>query len=176
MHARAATDDEQSMLRKLLVLAVTALVRPASALAGGGDYSFEGAKPAKRSTVRAALNASAFDWSIVPQHVTIHVGPYGVSHSTPGDMWLDGSLLGSGRFAWATVMDDTHGRVRIDAACRVSHSAFVARRHADRAHVQQLGLRRSGSAAAPSRPPASGCRPRAWPSLSGHASAPSQEK
>ena len=96
------------MLRRLLILAVTlaALALPASALAGGGDYSFEGAGPAERSTVRAALNASAFDWSIVPQHVTIHVGPYGVSHSTPGDIWLDRGLLGSGRFAWATVMDE----------------------------------------------------------------------
>jgi hypothetical protein len=96
------------MLRRLLILAVTlaALALPASALAGGGDYSFEGAKPAERSTVRAALNASAFDWSIVRQHVTIHVGPYGVSHSTPGDIWLDRNLLGAGRFAWATVMDE----------------------------------------------------------------------
>jgi len=96
------------MLRRLLILALTlaALALPASALAGGGDYSFEGAKPAERSTVRAALNASAFDWSIVPQHVTIHVGAYGVSHSTPGDIWLDRGLLGSGRFAWATVMDE----------------------------------------------------------------------
>ena len=96
------------MLRRLLILAVAlgALALPGTALAGGGNYGFEGAKPAERSTVRAALNASAFDWSIVPQHVTIHVGPYGVSHSTPGDIWLDRGLLGAGRFAWATVMDE----------------------------------------------------------------------
>ena len=96
------------MLRRLLILALAlgALALPGTALAGGGDYGFEGAGPAERSTVRAALNASAFDWSIVPQHVTIHVGPYGVSHSTPGDMWLDRGLLGAGRFAWATVMDE----------------------------------------------------------------------
>ena len=96
------------MLRRLLILALAlgALALPGTALAGGGNYGFEGAKPAERSTVRAALNASAFDWSIVPQHVTIHVGPYGVSHSTPGDIWLDRGLLGAGRFAWATVMDE----------------------------------------------------------------------
>ena len=96
------------MLRRLLILAVTlaALAVPGSALAGGGDYGFAGAGPAERATVRAALNASAFDWSIVPQHVTIHVGPYGVSHSTPGDIWLDRELLGAGRFSWATVMDE----------------------------------------------------------------------
>jgi hypothetical protein len=96
------------MLRRLLILAITlaALALPGSALAGGGDYGFEGAGPAERSTVRAALNASAFDWSIVRQHVTIHVGSYGVSHSTPGDIWLDRNLLSAGRFAWATVMDE----------------------------------------------------------------------
>ena len=89
-----------------MAVTLAALAMPASALAGGGNYSFEGAKPAERSTVRAALNASAFDWNIVPQHVTIHVGPYGASHSTPGEIWLDRGLLGSGRFAWATVMDE----------------------------------------------------------------------
>jgi hypothetical protein len=96
------------MLRRLLILAVTlaALALPTSALAGGGNYGFEGAGPQERSTVRAALNASSFDWSIAPEHVTIHVGPYGVSHSTPGDIWLDRGLLGAGRFAWATVMDE----------------------------------------------------------------------
>jgi len=96
------------MLRRLLILAVAlaALAMPASALAGGGNYRFEGASPAERSTVRAALNASAFDWNIVPQRVTIHVGPYGASHSTPGDIWLDRGLLGAGRFAWGTVMDE----------------------------------------------------------------------
>lgn len=94
------------MLRRLSAIAAAALVLPASALAGGGNYAFEGAKPAERSTVRAALNASSFDWGIVSQHVTIHVGAYGVSHSTPGDIWLDRGLLGSGRFAWATIMDE----------------------------------------------------------------------
>ena len=89
-----------------MAVTLAALAMPASALAGGGNYGFEGASPAERSTVRAALNASAFDWSIVPQRVTIHVGPYGASHSTPGDIWLDRGLLGAGRFAWGTVMDE----------------------------------------------------------------------
>lgn len=88
------------------MLAVTALVLPASALASGGNYGFDGASPAERSTVRAALEASSFDWGIVPQRVTIHVGDYGVSNSTPGDIWLDRGLLGAGRFAWATIMDE----------------------------------------------------------------------
>ncbi|MGH3071016.1 MAG: hypothetical protein ACRDNB_01945 [Gaiellaceae bacterium] len=83
-----------------------ALALPASALAGGGDYVFDGATPAERSTVKAALNASSFDWGIVPQRVTIHVGDVGASHATPGHIWLDRGLLRAGRFAWATVMDE----------------------------------------------------------------------
>jgi hypothetical protein len=94
------------MLRYLAALAAAAILFPATALAGGGDYAFDGATRTERSTVRAALNASAFDWSIVPQRVTVHVGAYGVSHSQPGHIFLDRRLLASGRFAWATVMDE----------------------------------------------------------------------
>ena len=94
------------MLRRLGLILTLALVLPGSALAGGGNYGFDGARPAERATVRAALNASSFDWGIVPQRVTIHVGAYGVSHATPGHIWLDRGLIAAGRFAWATVMDE----------------------------------------------------------------------
>jgi hypothetical protein len=89
-----------------ILLSLLALIVPGQALAGGGDYVFDGATPAERSTVRAALNASSFNWSIVPTQVTIHVGPYGVSHAKRGHVFLDRDLLASGRFAWATVMDE----------------------------------------------------------------------
>ncbi|MDQ3067084.1 MAG: hypothetical protein M3R12_08030, partial [Actinomycetota bacterium] len=94
------------MLRRLAATIAAALVLPASALAGGGNYTFEDATHAERTTVRAALNASSFDWGIVPQPVTIHVGEIGVSYATPGHIWLDRGLLAAGRFAWATVMDE----------------------------------------------------------------------
>lgn len=94
------------MLRRLAAVLVAAFAIPASAQAAGGDYVFEGASAAERSTVRAALNASSFDWDVVPKRVTVHVGRYGVSRSTPGHIWLDRGLLASGRFAWATVMDE----------------------------------------------------------------------
>jgi hypothetical protein len=87
-------------------LGLLGLGLPASALAGGGDYAFEGATPAERSTVRAALEASSFDWSLVPERVTIHVGRVGTSHATPGHVWLDRRLLATGRFAWPTIMDE----------------------------------------------------------------------
>jgi hypothetical protein len=94
------------MLRRLAAVIAAAVVLPVSAQAAGGDYVFDGATPRERSTVRAALNASSFDWSVVPNQVTVHVGRYGVSRSTPGNIWLDRGLLASGRFAWATVMDE----------------------------------------------------------------------
>lgn len=94
------------MLCGRLLVIIAALLFPASALAGGGNYVFEGASPAEQRTVRAALNASTFDWGVVPGSVTIHVGRYGASHSTPGHVWLDRDLLGAGRFAWGTVMDE----------------------------------------------------------------------
>ena len=94
------------MLRRIVLLLALSLLLPAKALAAGGNYGFDGASPAERSTVRAALNASSFDWGIVQQHVTIHVARYGVSRSTPQHIWLDRGLLATGRFAWATVMDE----------------------------------------------------------------------
>jgi hypothetical protein len=94
------------MLRRIVILLGLLLLLPAQALAGGGNYGFEGASRAERSTVRAALNASSFDWGIVPDRITIHVGAYGVSRSTPRHIWLDRGLLAAGRFAWGTVMDE----------------------------------------------------------------------
>jgi hypothetical protein len=114
-------DEQEQMLRLLVAVLAAAFVLPASAQAAGGSYTFEGASARERSTVRAALNASSFDWGVVPKQVTVHVGRYGVSHSTPGHVWLDRGLLASGRFAWATVMDEYAHQVDffvLDAARR----------------------------------------------------------
>ena len=103
---RRPGDEQEQMLRLLAAVLAAVFVLPATAQAAGGNYTFEGASARERSTVRAALNASSFDWGVVPKQVTVHVGRYGVSHSTPGDVWLDRGLLATGRFAWATVMDE----------------------------------------------------------------------
>jgi len=102
----AADDHLKQMLRRLATVLALAFVIPASAQAAGGNYTFQGASANERSTVRAALDASSFDWDVVPKQITVHVGGYGVSHSTPGNVWLDRGLLASGRFAWPTVMDE----------------------------------------------------------------------
>jgi len=86
------------------VFAVLALA--GNAQAAGGNYAFDGGTVAEQTQVRAALNASAFPWSLVPGQVTIHVGAFDTSHALPGHIYLDAGLLHAGRFAWATVQDE----------------------------------------------------------------------
>ncbi len=92
------------VLRFTLVLA--ALTLPGQALAGGGNYVFDGGSAKERATVRGALDASSFDWSVVPGPVTIHIAPIGTSYATPGNIWLDAQLLASGRFSWGIVQHE----------------------------------------------------------------------
>ena len=89
-----------------MVSTVVALALPAPAAARGGDYLLEGGSEAARTQVRRALDASAFDWSVVPTRVLIHVGPGLPNRSTPGHIWLDERLLAAGRFSWAVVQDE----------------------------------------------------------------------
>jgi hypothetical protein len=94
------------MRRLLALLAILLCVPTTPALAAGGDYGFAGGTPSQKAQVRAALDATSFDFGIVPQRVTVHVGRYGTSYATPGHVWLDGGLLDAGRFAWPTVIDE----------------------------------------------------------------------
>jgi hypothetical protein len=96
----------QRRLLVLILLQLIVLVLAGRAFAAGGNYVFESATPAEQREVKAALDASAFPWSLVPAQITIHVGPYGVSRATRGHVWLDRDLLRSGRFAWAIVQDE----------------------------------------------------------------------
>ena len=89
-----------------LVVAVAALAAPGQPLARGGDYVFDGGTPAQQASARAALNASSFDWGVVPAPITIHVRPAIVSHATRGHVWVAAELLDSGRFGWSTVQDE----------------------------------------------------------------------
>lgn len=105
----------------------TLLGGAASARASGGSYAFDGGTPAEQATVRAALDASAFPWSIVPQQVTIHVAPGTDSYATPGQIWLDANLLDAGRFAWGTVQHEYAHQVD-----------FLLLDQSDRAQLQAL--------------------------------------
>lgn len=97
------------MARALTLLLTSAAVFVAfagGAQAAGGNYVFDGATPRQQAQVKAALDASSFDWSLVPAQITIHVAPGTSSYALPGHIYLDADLLSAGRFAWATVQDE----------------------------------------------------------------------
>jgi hypothetical protein len=87
-----------------LVVAALALALAPAAFASGGHYTFASGTSGEQQQVTQALDASTFDWSLVPTQVTIHiVRGIPVSYSTPGQIWLDADLLDSGSFAWGVV-------------------------------------------------------------------------
>lgn len=94
------------MLRRSLLPLLLALAFAPSALASGGNYVFEGGTHAQQAEVHAALDASSFNWSLLPGPVAIHIGRNVSSHAAPGAIWLDAGLLDSGRFAWGTVQHE----------------------------------------------------------------------
>jgi hypothetical protein len=78
-----------------------------NALAGGGTYIFSGGTPKQQATVSAALEASSFDWGLIPSTIDIHIGPYqGDSYSTYGSIYLDQTVLGSSRASWGVVQHE----------------------------------------------------------------------
>jgi hypothetical protein len=89
-----------------LAASVAALTLAGPALAGGGNYVFDGGTAQQRSQVHAALEASSFDWSIVPAQITIHIAAGHTSQATYGEIWLDANLLDAKRFSWGTVQHE----------------------------------------------------------------------
>jgi hypothetical protein len=101
------------MRRPQLVLIAIVLALSSSgiwacaALAGGGNYVFDGGTPAEQQQVRLALQASTFNWSIVPGVITITIAPgTPVDEAEPGQIWLDANLLDSGSFSWGVVQHE----------------------------------------------------------------------
>jgi hypothetical protein len=90
----------------ILVLATCFGVLSPNALAAGGTFNLIGGTSAEQSTVRSALAASSFDWGVLPRAINIHIGAYGNSYSTYGDVYLDASLLDSGQWAWGVVQHE----------------------------------------------------------------------
>ncbi len=95
-------------LRPLIIfpLVLVALWTAGPALAGGGNYVVAGGTPKQQAQVHQALDASAFDWNIVPVQITIHIAPGIDSEATTGNIWLDANLLDSGRFSWGVVQHE----------------------------------------------------------------------
>jgi hypothetical protein len=97
-------------LRTTVVAFLGALALAGTAQARGGDYVFEGGSEEARAQVRAALAVSRFDWSLVPQQVTITISRCGCGGARPGQIILDeDTLVGSGfgaRYAWGIVQHE----------------------------------------------------------------------
>jgi hypothetical protein len=85
---------------------VAALAGADGARAVGGSYDFDGGTPAEHATVVAALDASWFDWDVVPARITIRIRPGVDSDAVRGRITLDADLLDAGTFAWGVVQHE----------------------------------------------------------------------
>jgi hypothetical protein len=102
----APTTGRARAVAAILAAALATLVLAPAALASGGHYAFVGGGKADRAQVRAALQASSFDWNVVPVQIQIHLVRGVSAYATPGSMWLDPTLLRAGMFSWAVVQDE----------------------------------------------------------------------
>ena len=95
-------------MRRLILIGamLAALTVSPTAFAGGGNYVVVGGTSAEQAQVRAALNASSFPWSVVPDQITIHVKRGIDSFSLKGAFWIDADLLDAGSFSWGTVQHE----------------------------------------------------------------------
>ena len=94
------------MVKRLIIPLVLAFALAPAAQAAGGHYVFDGGTRAERGQVTAALNASSFDWDVVPGPIVIHIGSAVGPHALAGQIWLDASLLDTGRFSWGVVQHE----------------------------------------------------------------------
>jgi hypothetical protein len=125
--------SEHLGMRRIAIIffSALALAAPATALAGGGNYTIAGGTSAERTQVHAALDASSFNWGLIPQAIQIHVAAGIDSYSTPGHVYLDADLLDSGRFGWATVQHEMGHQVDfflLDDAKRATLNAALGGR------------------------------------------------
>jgi len=94
--------------RLLVFLAAAAVLAlaPGRALAAGGSYVFDGGTARQQGQVKAALDASSFDWNLVPATIAIHISRGHTSEAVKGEIWLDADLLNAGTFAWGVVQHE----------------------------------------------------------------------
>lgn len=93
-------------LRIVVLAVVLTLLAPGLARAAGGNYVFAGGTPQEQAQVHAALEASSFDWSLVPQTITVHIQRGHESDATVGNIWLDSDLVDAGQFSWGTIQHE----------------------------------------------------------------------
>jgi len=95
-------------MHRVAVLIATACVTFPASTSGAalGSYTFDGGTTKERATVVAALDASSFDWTLLPGSIAIHIVHGQPSRSIPHEIWLDADLLRSGEFAWGVVQHE----------------------------------------------------------------------
>jgi hypothetical protein len=89
-----------------LLAAVVAGVGAGRADASGGRYVFAGGTAEQQATVVSALDASSFNWNLVPGTTTIRIARGLGTEALPGEVRLDADLLDSGVFAWGVVQHE----------------------------------------------------------------------
>ncbi|HEY8776382.1 MAG TPA: hypothetical protein VIM33_07870 [Gaiellaceae bacterium] len=94
------------MSRVAFLITAVVLLFPAATSGAVGGYAFDGGTKTERATVVAALEASSFDWTLLPGPITIHIVRGEPSRSLPREVWLDADLLDSGEFAWGVVQHE----------------------------------------------------------------------
>jgi hypothetical protein len=93
------------LLTTTFAVAATLIVAgPAHAV--GGNYVFDGGTPKQHAQVRAALDASSFDWGVVRSRVVIHIAPTPRSYAYRGHIVLDARLVDSGHYGWAFIQHE----------------------------------------------------------------------
>jgi len=77
-----------------------------AAAARGGHYRIDGGTGAERRQVEAALDASSFDWGLVPLEIVIHIARDTETRAAPGEIWLNAGLVDAGTFAWGLIQHE----------------------------------------------------------------------
>jgi hypothetical protein len=134
----------------ILLAVLFVLLVPANADAAGGSYTFSGGSESARAAVRDALEASAFDWSLVPEPVTIQIADCGCAGARPGVIVLDETLLESipyGRaYTWGIVQHEYAHQVWWLALDDVQRSFLRGRLRALDLCYEQSGISPDGHA------------------------------
>jgi len=89
-----------------IAVLTAALAVPGAASAAGGHYVIDGGTPQEQAQVRAALDASRYEWSLVPAQITITIRRGYGSCGVPGQIFLDANLLDAGHFSWGVVQHE----------------------------------------------------------------------
>lgn len=110
---------------KILAALIVACVFAPGALASGGNYVIQGGTAYEQLQVHEALDASSFNWSLVPETITIDIDPSVTrDYSLQGEIFLDPALLDSGEFGWGAVQNEYGHQVDLFLLTDAQHAIF----------------------------------------------------